>query len=1135
MNKIFRARALWLAGLLALAPVSHSQTMEIYAGQGRFVDAPGNTVGMQPGAMAAAPDGYVYINDINGRLFRLNSATGLVTALPAIAGGLNHNLGWAQGLAIDPAGIAHIAAQAALHRINADGTLANLGSLAHSGPMAFAPDGTLYVIPGGDNRVYARRPSGLVELIAGGEEAGYAGDGGPAQAALFNGPEGLAVGPNGDIFISDTHNHRVRVISAATGIINTFAGNGTEAPPVLGVPASQSPLARPLGITFDAAGNLFAGAQNPYRILRIDAASQVLTSVAGTGVGGMSGDGGPASQARITWPRFLAVDPAGNVFFSDYGSQRHYIRRIDAVTGIITRALGMDGYSSCGVESTPASQQCITSANGMGFDPAGNLFVTDYVTRSIRKIAAGSRLMTTYKTVDSPHGLEIDSAGNLFYSNWTGLNEFVERIDAVTGVATRISSGSVISDIAIDPAGNAYLSDGNLRWVRRIDAATGASTIFVSQLYTHSLDFDLAGNLIASGNYIDCSLYRIDINTRAVTRIAGTGSCAHGDPAGGTAATATTLGNTGAFAVEQDGNILVAWSQRLFRIDMSTGIISRVNPPGGGFFTTPEGLGIGSPNSMELDAAGNLFISKNSAQGSILKISGLRDSTPPSITPQVTGTAGTGGWYRSDVQVSWIVTDGESSVTSSTGCSATSVSEDTAGITLTCSATSLGGIASHSVTVRRDTVAPTLSFGTATPEPNASGWNTGDVSVPFEAADALSGVYTTSSGSPASITGEGTGLTATVVVTDFAGNSITRQSPPVNIERAPPTVMPVVAGTVGNEGWYRSDIQVSWAITGNVISSSGCSSNSVVTDTPGVTFICSVTSGAGSASSTITVKRDATPPVLTWRAATPAPNAAGWNRANVSFPFNAPTDARSGVATVSAASPLVLSTEGTGVTGAVTVTDRAGNVAVFTTTPRNIDKTAPVVTIATPLHNKQYGLYATLNASFSCADAVSGTTNCSGTTENGATLNTRAMNGYYTFRVTSADAAGNSVTRSNAWTVAGSFLMEGFLAPMANDPTFNLVTAGTRVPMRFRLPDRNGGYVADTTAFESFTVATERCLSNVVTLNDVASGAAGLNFDAATSTYTYNWDTDASWAGTCRNIKLRLIDGSRHTLMFKFQ
>jgi hypothetical protein len=97
------------------------------------------------------------------------------------------------------------------------------------------------------------------------------------------------------------------------------------------------------------------------------------------------------------------------------------------------------------------------------------------------------------------------------------------------------------------------------------------------------------------------------------------------------------------------------------------------------------------------------------------------------------------------------------------------------------------------------------------------------------------------------------------------------------------------------------------------------------------------------------------------------------------------------------------------------------------------------------------------------------------------------------------------------------------------------VAAGSRVPMRFKLPDRLGGYVSDPGVMDSFTVETERCLSNVVPLNDVAVGGAGLSFDAATSTYTYNWDTNAAWAGTCRNVKLRLIDGSRHTLMFKFQ
>ena len=101
LNVVSRARVLALLGLLAYAPLAAGQTMEIVAGQGRFVDIPGSAVAMQPGSMAVAADGYLYLNDINGKLMRLNTATGNVTALPATPGGLNHNVGWAYGIGID--------------------------------------------------------------------------------------------------------------------------------------------------------------------------------------------------------------------------------------------------------------------------------------------------------------------------------------------------------------------------------------------------------------------------------------------------------------------------------------------------------------------------------------------------------------------------------------------------------------------------------------------------------------------------------------------------------------------------------------------------------------------------------------------------------------------------------------------------------------------------------------------------------------------------------------------------------------------------------------------------------------------------------------------------------------------------
>ena len=387
------------------------------------------------------------------------------------------------------------------------------------------------------------------------------------------------------------------------------------------------------------------------------------------------------------------------------------------------------------------------------------------------------------------------------------------------------------------------------------------------------------------------------------------------------------------------------------------------------------------------------------------------------------------------------------------------------------------------------------------------------------------------------ITGEGAGLTTSVVVTDHAGNSATFTSPPVSIDRSAPLVQPVITGTLGNNGWYTSDVQVSWAITaapGSILSSNGCGASSITTDTAGITFTCSVVSGGGSAAQSVTIKRDATLPILTWRTPSPTPNAAGWIRANASFPFYAPTDALSGIASVSTPSPLVVSTEGVGVTGVVAVTDRAGNVAQFTSAPRNIDKTLPTIDLLTPADGAVYGFYSNVYADYGCADAGSGTASCSGNVADGVALNTRTLNGIYSFKVTAKDVAGNIATRTHAWSVTEALNFEGFLAPANNLPVFNLVNRGTRVPLRWRLPDGQGGYVTSTASYQSVSVTTIACPADAEPLGEVTTAPAGISFDAVSNTFAYNWSIGSSWSG-CRSVIIRLRDGSLHELHFKVQ
>jgi fibro-slime domain-containing protein len=235
------------------------------------------------------------------------------------------------------------------------------------------------------------------------------------------------------------------------------------------------------------------------------------------------------------------------------------------------------------------------------------------------------------------------------------------------------------------------------------------------------------------------------------------------------------------------------------------------------------------------------------------------DNTPPAVAPVVSGTLGANGWYTSNIAISWSVTDPESDVTSTTGCGATSVTADTDGATFTCTATSVGGTAGASVTVKRDASAPSVTptiSGTA----GANGWYTSNVIVSWATADAMSGASACAS---TTTTTDNTGTTYSCTSTNGAGLATTL-SVSAKRDASAPSVVGTVSGTIGNGGWYTSDVNVSWATTdatSGIVTS--CAPVATTTDNAGTTYSCTATNGAGlSASASVAAKRDATQPTI---------------------------------------------------------------------------------------------------------------------------------------------------------------------------------------------------------------------------------------------------------------------------------
>jgi 1-phosphatidylinositol phosphodiesterase len=165
------------------------------------------------------------------------------------------------------------------------------------------------------------------------------------------------------------------------------------------------------------------------------------------------------------------------------------------------------------------------------------------------------------------------------------------------------------------------------------------------------------------------------------------------------------------------------------------------------------------------------------------------DSTPPVITPTVTGTVGNNDWYLSDVTVEWSVVDPETEIVDTSGCETQHVVQDVEALTITCTALSGGGTSSESVKIKRDTTPPHVAFAAASPLPNGFGWNNTDVRIQFAVTDATSGVFAVAPPTDALLfTSEGAGMTGQVVVVDLAGNTTTALSPPVNIDKTRPSV-----------------------------------------------------------------------------------------------------------------------------------------------------------------------------------------------------------------------------------------------------------------------------------------------------------------------------------------------------------
>ena len=441
----------------------------------------------------------------------------------------------------------------------------------------------------------AEVPAYTIQTVAGSSNMG---DGGPATAAQIGSIQGVAVDAKGDLFLSDTNNHRVRRVDTG-GIITTIAGTGTAGFSGDGGPAGSAQLNLPYGLAVDAAGNLYIADLGNNRVRKVSP-DGIIVTIAGTGVEGYSGDGGQANAAQLYTPRDVAVDAAANLYIAEF--EGHRVRKVTPA-GVISTVAGT-GVAGLGGDGGSATVAELSFPAGLAVDRTGALYIADSGNNRVRKILSGGVISTLLggsasTALATPTAVAVDRSLTVYvaeylspivhsytaagaWSNFAGSGAIGYAGDGGPAIAAELMNAS--HDLAPDLAGDVFVADG-MR-VREV-YADGLISTAAGDGYLHAVGdgspatsailyqpsavaFDTSGNLFIADTGTE--RVRIVLATGLIQTLAGDGLAGYNTD--GVAATAAELNTPMGLAFDPSGNLLLSDTNNQRVREISAGVIS---------------------------------------------------------------------------------------------------------------------------------------------------------------------------------------------------------------------------------------------------------------------------------------------------------------------------------------------------------------------------------------------------------------------------------------------------------------------------------------------------------------------------------------------------------------------------------